>query len=171
MSRKLPRYLFLDIDGVVNTYSDKDPDFMHPKHLDILNELQDELGFETVLSSSWRRYFPIEVFNKKFLGFGAKHPVVDYTPATWQLDDELYTTIYETTHVYQGWSKRGDEIQLWLDEHNLVPGQNCSICIIDDNTDMKHLMKYLVLTSMSKGLHKGHKKQIRQMFEKQEKAL
>lgn len=163
------RILFLDVDGVLNTSADKDPVFMNPRHLDVLNELQEELGFETVLSSDWRKSFSIDVFNKMFLGFGAKIPVIAYTPVPWQLPDEVYTTIYETSHVYQGWSKRGDEIQSWLDKHELVPGKNCSICIIDDNTNMKHLMEYLVLTSMSKGLHKGHKKQIRFMFEKQEK--
>lgn len=166
----MKRILFLDVDGVLNTSADKNPDFMNPKHLEVLNELQEELGFETVLSSTWRKIFPIDIFNKKFLGFGAKKSVIDYTPKTWQLDDETYTTIYETSHIYQGWSKRGDEIQAWLEAHELVPGKNCSICILDDNSDMKHLTKYLVLTSMQNGLHKGHKKHVRNMFLKQEKA-
>lgn len=150
----------------MNTSADKEPVFMNPKHLEILNKLQEELGFEMVLSSTWRMFFDIETFNKKFLEFGAKIPVTDYTPRPWQLEDpDIWS--------YGGMTYRGDEIQLWLNRHKLVPGENCSICIIDDMESMyfRDLKKYHILTSMKTGLHKGHKKQIRKMFEKQEKAL
>ena len=135
------RILLLDVDGVLNTSADKDPDFMNPKHLDVLNELQGELGFEVVLSSTWRMFFNRETFNKKFLGFGAKMPVVDYTPRPWQLEDPDIRT-------YGGMTYRGDEIQEWLNENMLVPGKNCSICILDDMGPeyFRDLKKYLVMT-------------------------
>jgi hypothetical protein len=159
------RILFLDIDGVVNTSADKDPDFMNPKHLDVLNELQDQLGFELVLSSTWRMYYDKETFNKKFLGFGAKNPVVDFTPRPWQLEDpDIWS--------HGGMTYRGDEILFWLNKHQLTPGKNCSICILDDmeSAYFRKLKKYHVLTSMEAGLHRGHMKHIKFMFEKQEKV-
>jgi len=168
----LRRILFCDVDGVLNTSTDKDPDFMNLRYLNILNRLQEELGFEIILSSTWRLIFDQETFNRKFLGFGAKYPVVGYTPGPWQLDDEVYTTLHGTTHVYQGWSKHGHEIQRWLDENDLVPGENVSICIIDDMgvENFGSLSKYFIMTSMEKGLHEGHVKHIRKIFAKQEKA-
>jgi hypothetical protein len=162
------RILFLDVDGVLNTSADEDPDFMNPKHLNILNELQEELGFEIVLSSTWRCIFDIETFNAKFLGFGSKVMVKDYTPKSFQLPDRHVGDGY---YAYGGWSKRGDEIQAWLDEHELVPGENVSICIIDDMDaeNFRSLSKYFVKTSMESGLHEGHRKWVREIFAKQEK--
>lgn len=166
MSRKI---LFCDVDGVCNTSSDKDPDFMNPRHLNILNELVEELGFEIVLSSSWRLFFDIDTFNKKFLGFGSKYTVIDYTPEPYQLPDRDMGDGYLG---YGGMSLRGDEIQAWLDEHELVPGKNCSICILGDmeSGEFRGLKKYHVKTSMEAGLHKGHRKWVRSIFEKQEKS-
>lgn len=165
----LRRILFLDIDGVCNSAKDRNPDYMNPNNLDILNELQDELGFEIVLSSTWRMIFDFETFNVKFLRFGAKSPVIDYTPHQFQLPDEDMGDGY---YGYGGWSLRGDEIQAWLTKHGLVPGENCSICILDDlgGEHFKHLMKYHIKTSMKDGLHKGHKTYVHLMFKKQEKT-
>ena len=164
MSRKI---LFADVDGVLNTSHDKDPDYMNPKHLKILNDLQDELGFEIVLSSSWRLFFDMPTFNRKFLGFGAKYPVVAYTPEPFRLPDRDMGDGY---WAYGGMSKRGDEIQKYLDENELVPSKGCSICIIDD-MGAEHfgkLSKYAIKTSMKAGLHEGHMKLVREIFAKQE---
>lgn len=163
------RLLFLDVDNVLNTGADKDPDFMNPKHLNILNALKEELGFEMILSSTWRLFFDIQTFNKKFLGFGSKHPVEGYTPEPYRLPDADAGDGYLK---YMGMSKRGHEIQQWLDEEELMPGKNCSICILDDleRDQFPGLGKYHVQPSPRTGLHEGHVKWVRMCFLKQEKT-
>ena len=166
------RILALDVDGVLNSVKDKEADFMNPANMAILNQLYDELGFEVVLSSTWRIIFTMPQMDAFMVEFGAKFKLLDKTPKPWLLEEiEMPSLIpgRPSEIIYQGMTKRGDEIQLWLDNNHLTPGQNCSICILDDNSDMKHLTKYLVLTSMREGLHKGHLKQVRYMFAKQEK--
>lgn len=158
--------LFLDVDGVANSVKDKDPDFMNPENLRILNELQEEIGFEAVLSSTWRLFFRIAEFNHKFKGWGSKFEVIDYTCRPYQLPDRDMGDGYLG---YGGMSKRGHEIQTWLDEEELVPGKNCAICILDD-MGVEHfpgLSKYLVQTSMKTGLEEKHKKYVREVFAKQ----
>lgn len=153
------RLLMLDVDGVLNTSSDREPEYMNPKHLSILNDLQDELGFETVLSSTWRLFFDFKTFNEMFLAFGAKYPVIDYTP-------KAALGLWGAGHPC-----RGDEIDTYLKSRNLVPGENCSICILDDMgpDQFGPLKKYHVQTSMKDGLKEGHKKVVRMMFAKQER--
>jgi hypothetical protein len=164
--------LFLDIDGVLNSHrlfkkikEDGIPtpeeqslaDELHPlyggfchidvirtgiRHIDpsavkLLNEILEASKAKVVVSSTWRLGNPLECIDKmlKFHGFTGE--LIGMTEA-W-LDRDKYP-------------QRGNEIQEWLDRHPDVG----SFVIIDDDSDMAHLMNHLVKTQFAEGLLPEH---------------
>jgi hypothetical protein len=144
------KLLFLDIDGVLNSTKffnrirsfiqiiDED-DYLDPEPIKIINELIEETDAKVIISSSWRLIHSLEKINFLLQKHGAIFSAVDVTP--------------ELTNNNQ-WGKRGLEIQAYLDSLKKKPE---SICIIDDNNDIKPLEKYLILTTFKDGLTKDHK--------------
>jgi len=138
------RVVFLDIDGVMCT--GRHARYLHfqgdmkgrwekfdPYAVKWLNELVAATDAVLVVSSVWRLGRDISKLQGIFKGEGVTGVVLDKTP-------------------HLGWStdgiRRGHEIQYWLDEAREIE----SFVIIDDDSDMVHLMPYLVKTSVQYGL-------------------
>lgn len=139
----MTKVIFLDIDGVLcnDEYLDKERAVIYqndayyrycrldPRCVNRLNKITSLTGAAICLSSTWRigdedRF---EVTKKYLASEGIDAAIIGRTP-------KLYTY-------------RGLEIQAWLDENEVD-----SFVIIDDSSDMEHLMPYLVETDTILGL-------------------
>lgn len=132
------KILFLDIDGVLNCRSGYQRDkpkrmqYMTAECVEALNYIVREVSdLKIVISSSWRFAFPMQEIIA-MLG-EAGNAVIDNTPRT-RLSDDV----------------RGNEIQAWLDAHPEVE----NFVILDDNSDMRHLIWRLRKTDFETGLTK-----------------
>ena len=89
---KEQKYLFLDIDGVMNSFNDynmtgeeflkkiNDISFViSKKQIDLLNEIVEKYNPKIVLSSYWRTRYPIKKINKIFKDNGFKGAVIAKT--------------------------------------------------------------------------------------------
>lgn len=129
--------IFLDFDGVVETiYWDKKEDgsFTLNSHklghnelnnkqaIGWLNELYSHIPYDVVISSTWRISMSLEQLQDLLInsGFNSSIKVIGVTPILHQ--------------------QRGLEIQQWIDENNF----NGKFIIIDDDSDMCHLLPLLV---------------------------
>ena len=129
--------IFLDFDGVVETiYWDKKEDgsFTLNSHklghnelnnkqaIGWLNELYSHIPYDVVISSTWRISMSLEQLQDLLInsGFNPNIKVIGITPILHQ--------------------QRGLEIQEWIDENNF----NGKFIIIDDDSDMCHLLPLLV---------------------------
>lgn len=129
--------IFLDFDGVVETiYWDKKEDgsFTLNSHklghnelnnkqaIGWLNELYSHIPYDVVISSTWRISMSLEQLQDLLInsGFNPNIKVIGMTPILHQ--------------------QRGLEIQEWIDENNF----NGKFIIIDDDSDMCHLLPLLV---------------------------
>lgn len=137
----MQRLLFLDMDGVVNSaawfekmacdaLSRRPIDHMiDPACVARLNRLLGLSGAEVVLSSAWRIVHGVVETNAALQVHGFTGRIIGQTPK--YLAD------------------RGTEIQAWLTAN----GRDAeSLVILDDSSDMAHLMPCLVRTSWSVGL-------------------
>lgn len=149
--------LFLDIDGVMN--SSKHRAYLNsigvhemimrsfdPEAVVALNWLLNECDFSIVISSSWRSHWNMGELCEHFIEQGVEQAerIIAYTP-------KLY-------------SRRGIEIQKWLDGHH--PSK---FVILDDDSDMEHLMSHLVKTDFANGLTMKEAEEIRKRFHGTEK--
>ena len=129
--------IVLDFDGVVETiYWDKKEDgsFTLNSHklghnelnnkqaIGWLNELYSHIPYDIVISSMWRISMSLEQLQDLLInsGFNPNIKVIGMTPILHQ--------------------QRGLEIQEWIDENNF----NGKFIIIDDDSDMCHLLPLLV---------------------------
>jgi len=142
------KIIFLDIDGVVNNQDITrfhqgrageyaygvftGEDYFDPHCVENLNEIIRTTGAKLVISSSWRLLFDMETLSDFFVKQKIEGEIIDYT------------------NRYKG--ERGHEIQEWLTRHPEVE----SFVILDDDSDMAHLLPYHVKTSWKKGLEKKH---------------
>jgi len=149
------KLVFLDVDGVLNSF-----DSWHAKRADgfsfhcaaaldptlvaRLNTLLSRAPADTrvILSSTWRKRLTPEEMKAILVevcpGFCGN--LVDRTPVLWRDVDgnRLY---------------RGDEIQVWLDEHG---HEATGMVILDDDSDMAHLGDWLIKTECEDGLQDRH---------------
>ena len=138
------KLIFLDVDGVLNSRESFHKAYVDGKartlyHVDPdmvarLNKITDTTGAKLVLSSVWR-YSKWPTVRQVFRKAGMTGKFVGKTPRT------------------IGNDRRGTDIQRWLDE-NKKPIE--SFIIIDDDSDMEHLMHRLVHTTNEKGLEDKH---------------
>ena len=142
------RIIFLDIDGVLNNTSSWNRGHRHgvvrgidPANVKALNHLMGK-ALETfkelpkiVVSSTWRYTTKLEDLKVLLTAAGFKH------------SDQ----VIDITGTIRG-DVRGLEIQQWLTEHAPID----SILILDDSTDMVHLMRKLLRTSDRFGLQDKH---------------
>lgn len=149
------RVIFLDVDGVLNSATlwkrdkPKNSTYMSPELCVRFKGMLDRLpDVKIVVSSTWRMGFynkiismlsEYEVDSARFIG---------RTPNGCK-------KIPGSEHLYSS-CERGEEIQEWLDEN---PGVE-SFVILDDNSDMAHLMPHLVLTTWADGLQDKHVEEI-----------
>lgn len=129
--------IFLDFDGVLETiYWEKSNDgiwnlngfknehkgFSNRQAIGWLNELYRKIPYDVVVTSTWRYHMSIEELQQLFIdsGFDPNIKVISKTPILYQ--------------------QRGIEIQQWIDENSF----NGKFIIIDDDSDMCHLIQHLV---------------------------
>lgn len=140
------KILFLDIDGVLNSaewmktgnMGTRDPqEHFDPVLCARLESVLAATKADVVLSSTWRRLFPLDDITKWIRKSGVPSLyVIDKTPIKMSL------------------CSRGEEIGLWLqlnqDVHNFA--------IVDDDDDMRwpHLVERFVNTTWEKGLQDEH---------------
>jgi hypothetical protein len=143
------KILFLDIDGVLNSHAFwrrlKDEKKIIQDHkLDLLaierlNQITDETGAKIVVSSTWRLPYvwnkQLDMLVTRLQKSGIKGEIIGMTPD------------------HQKQYGRGGEIQDWMDHCGL---QIDSFVILDDDSDMDHLMDHLVKTQFSDGLQELH---------------
>ena len=141
------KILFLDMDGVINSkwWYDNRPNepnmgrrdelytMIDPDAVDRLNIIMSRTGCLLVLSSSWRSLDPISTINSALRLRNLAKPLFGITPSLG--------------------NPRGKEIQAWLDMAGSVVE---SFTILDDDSDMEHLLPKLVQTSWDFGLQNEH---------------
>ena len=157
------KIIFLDVDGVLNcqkTWTGPHADSfatLCPDMCDRLKRIVDETNATVVLSSTWR------LFEGKGL-----------TKLREWLDARGITIHSQTKDLSMqiGWGNvracRGDEIALWLEEHeDEFPRLEREFVILDDDSDMLPSQKpNFVHTSFKDGLTEAHaKKAIRLLNE------
>ena len=116
------KYVFLDIDGVVNTPKNwKDPDTTLDRYcVELLNEIvRPEVRW--ICSSTWRLGKSKERLTKILQEYGFKGEIYDNTPIL----------------MKYSWSVRGNEIDKWLkdNEKQYYKRQDYYV-ILDDDSDM-----------------------------------
>lgn len=151
------RYLFLDFDGVLNSrkfvntylYQFREPteqryvvdEHINPELVAKVNTIVTKADVEVVISSAWRKSFTKERLQDMLRRRGFIGHIVDCTPIM-RCD-------------------RGYEIQAWMDQHGVTKDQ---VVILDDNTDMAHLLDRLVQTSFDTGIQDGQVEEAIRMF-------
>ena len=88
------RHLFLDIDGVLNSFDDykvSDKEFLEnienttfilsDRQISLLNNIVDKYHPKIFLSSYWRNRYPLTVIQKKFNAVGFKGKISGITPS------------------------------------------------------------------------------------------
>ena len=142
----MTRVLFLDIDGVLNShaYMQKHrafwdfgdaPSMLDPDACARLERVLAATGAAVVISSSWRICTSLADIRGAIHSRGAPSArVIGKTPNPWT------------------GSRRGHEIQRWLDAHDDID----SFAIVDDDADIEHLCARLVQTRIANGLQDAH---------------
>lgn len=126
------KVIFLDIDGVlINRESCRQgfgiPDLTCVQHL---NYILDNSDAQLVISSCWRIGRSVPELQKLLEEWGVRrNRIIDKTPHDWS-------------------AQRGQEIQWWLEDNKGVE----RFVIVDDDSDMCHLLPYLVKTRFEPGL-------------------
>ena len=162
----MDRYLFLDIDGVLNSertvmafkryticghvkqdlvLGNKLVVDFDPIAVDLLRVAQETLQFKIVISSSWRQSLAVQDFHKVFMEYG-----------------------WDTTNIIIGKTGndlgiRGQQIKNWLNNHARRPFE---YVILDDSQDMTadQLEHNLVLTNWDDGFSLKNFKEIFHKF-------
>ena len=143
------KVIFLDIDGVLNNHDtlgldryiptkiidgQRILDHLSPWCMWQLNDIIKETGAKVVISSAWRSAGSVNWFQEVFESYGFEGEVIDKTPVLYK--------------------ERGIEIQKWLDDNKCLNIE--SFVILDDDSDMLHLLRYLVKTENEYGLRRKH---------------
>lgn len=136
------KVIFLDVDGVLNSYSFASKmmeeegvsifreDILDKSCISCLKQIVQRTGAEIVLSSSWRKF----------------------TDARASLAFQLAENglaIHSDTPVSATNGRRGNEISAWFSSHRDVPVE--AYVILDDNSDMSFHSSHLVQTSLFDG--------------------
>jgi HAD domain in Swiss Army Knife RNA repair proteins len=108
------KVLFLDFDGVLNTYASHDTLVIEPTKVARLNRITDVTGAEIVVSSAWRNALKLPALRVALNRSGVTAHVLAATP-----------TIPERS--------RGDEIRWWLDRPGRLERVR-SYVVLDDNS-------------------------------------
>lgn len=147
------RYLFLDIDGVLNTTSyamacqwkygriaDEDGAFFDPYTVENLKHIVETIPIKIVISSSWR-LDGIERIQKLWQNRNMPGEIFDVTPT---FDDSHYTFAK---------GKRGAEIDMWLRDNPIKQGIPYTYAIVDDEDDfLPSQAIHVVITEDETGL-------------------
>ena len=141
------KLIFLDIDGVLNSSAWLEDQYKKGRSVSMVREFDRAAignlnrvvlgtGAKVVISSTWRLLYSLDHITGMLLDFGFKGVVIDKTP-----------------EIFRG--ARGYEIEKWMKEHRVTPGQ---VVILDDSSDMGDLGGRRVLVSSRWGLTQGDAK-------------
>lgn len=122
----MDKIIFLDIDGVLNVYDlgrDQYGNIFHTQFENNLHLIIQETGASIVISSSWRTD-GLKTMQNMWKERGLPGNVIDITPNEYDLVKRGLFQFYDNV-------KRGDEIQLWIDDNDVK-----NYVIIDDDNDM-----------------------------------
>ncbi len=162
------RILFLDIDGVLNSWKHfkaqskrsmrkakgkakiealdrSDPHWMIDSNaVALLNEIVEHTNCKIVISSTWRILWDLEKIQEvlKRHGFGGE--IIGKT------DNHVILPVGVLKY------ERGYEIDQWLSQHP----ETSRFAILDDNSDMAHLIDQLIQTTIAKGLEPKHVRKV-----------
>jgi hypothetical protein len=123
----MKKYIFLDVDGVLNGNHSISKYQLFPNYLNNLKILVNETKAMIVLSSSWRNFFHKE--NDKLV---ANFPNKRGDLLLKELS-KLNLEIFDTTKLGYSSTIRGEEIKEWLD---INAPKNYKYIILDDDNDM-----------------------------------
>lgn len=123
----MKKYIFLDVDGVLNGNHSISKYQLFPNYLNNLKILVNETKAMIVLSSSWRNLFHKE--NDKLV---ANFPNKRGDLLLKELS-KLNLEIFDTTKLGYSSTIRGEEIKEWLD---INAPKNYKYIILDDDNDM-----------------------------------
>lgn len=123
----MKKYIFLDVDGVLNGNHSISKYQLFPNYLNNLKILVNETKAMIVLSSSWRNFFHKE--NDKLV---ANFPDKRGDLLLKELS-KLNLEIFDTTKLGYSSTVRGEEIKEWLD---INAPKNYKYIILDDDNDM-----------------------------------
>lgn len=157
------KFLFLDFDGVLNSrlyfqrmegqipdedYICRRAQMIDPEAVSRLNRIIDVTNARIIVSSSWR-IDPVEELQKVLEQRGFKHRLHGRTPNGSEMWEAGVSTPGRAWrgHEIDAWMTKG--VGLWLEEG---PRTVKSFVILDDDSDMVHLMDRLVRTDYSIGL-------------------
>ena len=152
------KVIFLDFDGVLNsaryfygpdrvsaenlTQLWKCIHMLDPATAPLLNAITDASGARLVISSSWRLAYPLGIIDKAMKHRGFTGQVIGKTG---------YRSDGDST------SRRGLEIQDWMDQHHEAGWEPIeAFVILDDSADMGPLLPKLVRTTWEEGLLAEH---------------
>jgi hypothetical protein len=118
---------FLDLDGVCNSANffktrevrgdrGEPANQLDPQSISFLNEIAD---WNFVLSSTWRKFYPIDKMNELMKSRGFKGEIISYTP------------VFERPY-----SLRGNEIHHWMHENLSDASDFKRYIIFDDDSDL-----------------------------------
>ena len=146
------KVIFLDIDGVLNSAqyyktvdrTKKDWNRFNPLAVEMIRRLIEEYDASIVISSTWRYGFVKELKNE-LIKFG----LIKYLHKDWK-----------TPVIYP--SHRGDEINLWLDNH---PEAVDYVIIDDDENILEEHNSRFIKTDIKEGMTEDHYYKVRQIFE------
>lgn len=139
--------IFLDIDGVLNSTNymiecngtfDYPENQMDKNAIKRLNKITGITGAKIVVSSTWRLHFinkPLDRLQICMRSYGITGEIVGMT-----------------NNEHGGPDRRGKQIQDWINEHPELD----KFVIIDDDSDMGHLLPHLIKTSTADGLLDKH---------------
>lgn len=165
------KVIFLDIDGVMNNifslhrsrfYLDFEiinddnevesvtDDFCWVS-MRVLNNIIESTEAKVVLSSTWRLFHSKNEMNQILKHYGFKGELIDFTPKL------------PYDKVNNKYPERGLEIQKWLDE---CESNIENFVILDDDSDMAHLIDKLIKTDCHFGLNHTHEELVIQMLNK-----
>jgi hypothetical protein len=146
----MPKVIFLDIDGVLNSGAyikrldgafDDPIHQIDPEAVVRLNRITDATGAVIVVSSTWRLAFrhsadPLRQLQGCLAAYKITAPVIGLTPDKQSIRN-----------------RRGKEIQSYIDDHyNEIE----KFVIIDDDSDMGRLLPHLIKTLFEDGLQDSH---------------
>jgi hypothetical protein len=139
------RIIFLDIDGVLNSWASFYK--ITTEKLQLLNDLIEQTGAKIVISSSWR-IGSKDVTDFLDKNFSNNRSFRLDNPNQELIDNIFYKNTIGLTDTFG--PNRGDEIKRWLDNHS---DDIESYVILDDDTDMlDEQLEHLVQTDTYYGI-------------------
>lgn len=153
--------IFLDIDGVLltldhmnnlHTKGKLNYKILDPECVRRFNILVCDTRAKVVVSSTWRLGCTLEEISQELFSRGVVADIIGMTPRLPSSRDSSGISVS---------TPRGKEIQAWIDSNE---EKIKKFVILDDDSDMVHLSRFLVRTSFAIGLQDKECDRVREIF-------